>query len=423
MPQPLLLLKKGFYMSHVSALPKLFSITLLASSLVLTGCNDDNDDSYTNVSSSLVTKTENYAPQQTTATTTVSDKITYKMPSINGDQTSATAVVMIPKGTMPANGWPVVVWAHGTTGVADQCAPSNLKDNNDQFTLGSALPLVQQLVSQGYAVIAPDYEGLGSPGIHPFLNAKSESESIISALKASKQQYKNQLSNDWVVVGHSQGGHAAIAAAEHANEAGLNFKGAVAYAPASHLKETFDLGQRYAQSYLQAGDYTTAVGILTGLETFSSLITAGIKQTSANFKYTDVFAARSASIAQRAETELCSTQLGQSFAADIQAYLQTGRFDYPGLLNNFADVSEIKTFLAASTIGKTKINQPLLIVQGTADTTVPAQATQLLEKEIKDNGTQVEVDYVPNENHSSIIFRTNYLSAFLAKNLPSREQM
>ncbi len=43
---------------------------------------------------------------------------------INGSETQATALVFTPKRAVPAKGWPIVAWAHGTTGVADQCAPS-----------------------------------------------------------------------------------------------------------------------------------------------------------------------------------------------------------------------------------------------------------------------------------------------------------
>lgn len=36
----------------------------------------------------------------------------------------ATSLVFTPNTPAPAGGWPIVVWAHGTTGVADACAPS-----------------------------------------------------------------------------------------------------------------------------------------------------------------------------------------------------------------------------------------------------------------------------------------------------------
>lgn len=415
-------------MNSAAYISKILITSTLTSALLLAGCGSDNNNSPSNqVSQSLITNTESYAPQQTTATTIVSDKITYKMPAIAGGQTTATAVVMIPKGTAPIGGWPIIVWAHGTTGVADQCAPSNLKSENGEFNLGGALPIAQALVSQGYAVIAPDYEGLGSAGIHPFLNAKSESESIISAVKAVKQQYSTQVSNDWAVVGHSQGGHAAIAAAERADDAGLNFKGVVAYAPASNLKQTFDYGQAAVKGSLQQGKYETAITILAGLQTFSALATAGVKQTMPNTSFDDVFRSRGAVIAKKAETELCSDKLGQAFGQDIQASLQTGQFEYPGLVTNFNEVPAIKTFLVDSTIGQKPIAKPIVVVQGELDSTVPADITRLLESQVRTsskNNSNIIFKYPATDTHGTVVLDAlnpnGQLATFLKTNLPSK---
>lgn len=44
---------------------------------------------------------------------------------INPQQkTPVSGVVYLPAGKPPTDGWPVMAWAHGTRGVADQCAPS-----------------------------------------------------------------------------------------------------------------------------------------------------------------------------------------------------------------------------------------------------------------------------------------------------------
>lgn len=415
-------------MTHLNHFSKLFAVSVLASVLVLTGCNDDNDDYHFNESAqNLATNTENYAPEQTQANTTVSQTITYKMPAINGGETKATAVVMIPKGTMPSSGWPIVAWAHGTTGVADRCAPSKLKNADGLFDLGGNLSLVNLLLSEGYAVVAPDYEGLGTDGIHPFLNAQSEGESIIYAVRAAKQQYRTQLADQWAVVGHSQGGHAAIAAAERASEAtGMSFKGVLAYAPASHLKEIFGMGQATAGEYLNQGDLPKAISTLASIETFSALVTAGVKQTLPNLKYTDVFGARSAPIAEKAENVLCSGELGQTFGADIQSYFQTNGITnpYPGLISNFDEVPEIKTFLAASVIGDKTINQPIVVVQGDIDPTVPIDATRALEQQIKaknSTNTNIQFNYVTGKNHITVITEgTNYLVNFLNQYMPAK---
>ncbi len=418
-------------MHPASHLSKVLLSSALASALLLVGCGSDNDDYTPSADSkSLVTKTENYAPEQTEASTSVSQKITYSMPAIAGGQTTATAVVMLPKGKAPAAGWPMIVWAHGTTGVADQCAPSNLKDNDGKFTLGGALPLVSQLLSQGYAIIAPDYEGLGSAGIHPFLNSKSESESIISAVKAAKQQYNNQLSNDWVVVGHSQGGHAAIAAAERASDAGLNFKGTVAYAPASNLGTILLGGYGQVKSQLgKPAGVPTAKAVLPDLQAFASLISAGIMQYQPAFTYATGFTSqRAVDIAAKAESE-CYPQVAAQFKADVDNFYDDSANSsklYPGLAENFTQIPAAAIFLLDSTIGQKPIAQPLVVVQGEKDATVPADITRLLQSQIRtsnSNNANIQFKYQADKDHGSVIGDAlnpnGELATFLKANLPA----
>ncbi|MFX8496881.1 alpha/beta hydrolase, partial [Acinetobacter baumannii] len=76
----------------------------------------------------------------------------------------STALVMFPKVTQTKDGYRVVVWEHGTVGVGDSCAPSN-NTINPRFKI-----LADTLLAAVYFVIAPDYEGLGTRGIHPYLN-------------------------------------------------------------------------------------------------------------------------------------------------------------------------------------------------------------------------------------------------------------
>lgn len=47
----------------------------------------------------------------------------YRMPVVQVGETEANTVLFVPHGTATAGGWPLVVWIHGTTGVADGCAP------------------------------------------------------------------------------------------------------------------------------------------------------------------------------------------------------------------------------------------------------------------------------------------------------------
>jgi hypothetical protein len=42
----------------------------------------------------------------------------------NGHREPVSAVVFVPDGKPPASGWPIIAWAHGTVGIAKDCAPS-----------------------------------------------------------------------------------------------------------------------------------------------------------------------------------------------------------------------------------------------------------------------------------------------------------
>jgi hypothetical protein len=124
------------------------------------------------------------------------------------DGKSAIAVsgsIYFPKGTVPVGGWPIVAWAHGTTGTADVCAPSWMtRGNRDTDYLNAWL-------AQGYAVVASDYQGLGTPGGHPWMAVRPEGWSVLDSVRSALATFP-ELANAVVIVGQSQGAHAALSA-------------------------------------------------------------------------------------------------------------------------------------------------------------------------------------------------------------------
>src|SRR4249919_3621658 len=50
--------------------------------------------------------------------------VLYSSRTPQGAKDAISGSVSVPKGKPPKGGWPVITWAHGTTGVADACAPS-----------------------------------------------------------------------------------------------------------------------------------------------------------------------------------------------------------------------------------------------------------------------------------------------------------
>ncbi|PHH66861.1 hypothetical protein CDD81_5213 [Ophiocordyceps australis] len=96
-----------------------------------------------------------------------------------------------------------IVFAHGTAGNIPNCAPSNQKS----LYYGWLAPL--SLASQGFAVIAPDYAGLGTsiPNGLRYLDGQLHSGDVAYALIAARASPIAQLlSHEWLVVGHSEGG-------------------------------------------------------------------------------------------------------------------------------------------------------------------------------------------------------------------------
>ena len=137
------------------------AITLSVSALFLTACNDNNDD-YTGIDSNKTFLSEsNYAIDQVDNASSIK-VMTYNMTNVQGKTANATAMVLFPKAPQPKDGYRVVVWEHGTVGVGDGCAPSK-NAINPRFKI-----LAENLLAAGYVIIAPDYEGLGTPGVHPY---------------------------------------------------------------------------------------------------------------------------------------------------------------------------------------------------------------------------------------------------------------
>lgn len=136
--------------------------------------------------------------------------------------------LFLPRGDAPPGGWPLVAWAHGTVGIADVCAPSNNKRSERDSKY------LNHWLSQGYAVVASDYQGLGTPGGHPYLATRPAAYSVLDSIRAVQSQ-PYSLSKSVVLVGQSQGGAAAFATAGQA----------ATYAPELDIRGTVATGTPY----------------------------------------------------------------------------------------------------------------------------------------------------------------------------------
>lgn len=161
--------------------------------------------------------------------------------STSGDSGAPTVVsgsVFSPLGTPPAGGWPIVAFGHGSLGIDEPCAPSL------SGTLLGTMDIVSKLIQAGYAVAFADYQGLGAPGNHPYLDARTAGLNVIDAVRALHHTFPD-MSDKWAMLGGSQGGGAVWAADEQVATYAPDALpvGAVAMAPAADVTGLVDTAQ------------------------------------------------------------------------------------------------------------------------------------------------------------------------------------
>lgn len=390
-------------------------------SLFMTACNDDDNDSFR--PQERVFLSQQSYDEDTLPEASDIQVIRYNMPNVNGERAEATAMVFYPNIPQPQDGWRVVVWEHGTVGSGDSCAPSNNQLNNNFRGLASSL------LAQGYVIVAPDYEGLGTRGIHPYLNLKSAAQSAIYAVRAFKEQQGNRFNGAWVSVGQSQGGHASLATAQFADE-DPNYKAAVAAAPASSLGYIIsEVAPQALSALVEAGQDNAAKAVYAELLAYAAYVAVGIKAYEPGFNYRNIFSSRAGIVAEKAEgttgeNGLCLGPLITEYMQDIDDYLVNNPektvVDYPGLVENFQNNSSVEKFLQNNQPATEKINVPVMIIQGTADMAVPYPVTNTLQQGLKDMGTTVNFVEVENASHTEAIVQSRtQLLTFINTYMPS----
>ena len=153
----------------------------------------------------------------------------YRSTGVDGSVVEESAVVWFPTG--PRSG-AVVAWAHQTVGIADVCAPS--------FRDDVTVPGLDHLLAAGDVVVAPDYEGLGTAGVHPYLVGASEGRSVLDAIRAAR--ITAGVSGPSAAFGWSQGGHAVLFAGKLAPlyAPDVQLTGVAALAPVTSVTSLVD---------------------------------------------------------------------------------------------------------------------------------------------------------------------------------------
>ncbi|MCX4097163.1 lipase family protein [Nocardia sp. alder85J] len=154
----------------------------------------------------------------------------------DGKPVQASGALFLPAGPAPAGGWPIAAYDHGTSGMGQNCGGITTVRRGQ----GLQDTFLQRLLAQGFAVVAPDYLGLGrfDTGPHPYLELRTEATATIDLLRAARSTHP-ELSRTWMVFGGSQGGQAALGTAhlQQSTAPDLDFRGVVAIDPESDVEK------------------------------------------------------------------------------------------------------------------------------------------------------------------------------------------
>src|SRR3954447_18679745 len=324
--------------------------------------------------------------------------VLYRSTGSDGKPTAVSGLVSIPKGKKPKRGWPVVSYDHGTTGIADQCAPSRDSAGNPAHLYNAyAYPLLNRWLKAGIAVVRTDYQGLGTPGVHHYLVGVDEGRSTLDIVRAARK-LQPTLGKRFAISGHSQGGHAALWGASLAPKytPELKLQGTVAFAPASHISELVSLvGTQH-----QPGG---------GLSSEAGLVIRGVDDFNPGLNVQSGFRDQFASLYPETLTK-CQPQLSQS---DSLGGVAPADFFKDGY-----SLDPLATALDVSDPENLKIKSPLDVEQGEADTTVFPGLTDALVKQYRGRGSKVTYKKYKGVSHGGVVVSaadhaTKYLKSHL----------
>jgi len=280
-----------------------------------------------------------------------------------GQPLAVTGIVAAPREAIPPRSRRVIAWTHGAWGVAEKCAPS-LSPNFFSATAGI------NAVSRGYVVVAPDYIGLASPTMHPFLVGPDTAHAVLDGVRAAREISGAAAGNDFAVWGESQGGHAALwtATAARSYAPDLTLIATAAAAPptdlAANLRDGSDKNAR-------------ALLLSFALHSWSTLY---------GFSMDGVANRTNQGIINRLAQNNCVSLDKKPKLGTILGILTIVRATKN---KDIAKIEPFGSFARANSVDAARVSGPLLIAQSRNDTIVAPSVTRKFAKAVCRRGTGI----------------------------------
>ncbi len=304
-------------------------------------------------------------------------RIMYRSTDTHGDPMAVTGTVLVPDVPWKGGGErPIIGYAVGTQGQGDQCAPSKrLAAGNEYEGL-----FLQGLLLRGYAVAVTDYEGLGTPGVHTYVNRASQAHAVLDSIRAAQQLDVAGLPDDGPVAtsGYSQGGGASAAAAElqadYAPE--LEFQGSYAGAVPA------DLGA--VGAFLDGGAYAGFLGY--SVNSFAAAYDGP--------DLAEVFNDRGERVLEQIEHQCVGETIAKNAFTHSSALTEDGR-----PLGAYLDEEPYASILDDNLIGKRPPEAPVLVAHSALDDVVPYEQAREMARSWCERGATVQFTTYPTPTH------------------------
>lgn len=309
-------------------------------------------------------------------------RILYATTNAHDRPAVSTAALFLPVGAPPDGGWPVVAWAHGTVGLGDDCTPSALPRSDRD------VEYLDHWLKQGYAVVASDYVGLGTPGLMSYLDTVATAHSIVDSVIAGHATGL-PLSPKWAVIGQSQGGAGALGTARYATEfsagSGLDYRGAIATGTPAFIEEIVATAGPDLVIPPELGPIANA---------YAAYILAAFSDVRSDLNVDSVLTTVGRNAAVLAETA-CTRDL-----ADALAQWRPNDFFAAPLASLSGVEQALADYMGIPTSG---YDRPIFLGVGLQDRDVPPSSSIRLNDALVAAGQPVELHVYPDDDHSSAV--------------------
>lgn len=306
---------------------------------------------------------------------TALSRFIYQSETLSGSPVPVSAFILWPYSPrrQPDGGHPVVAWAHGTSGLAANTAPSHLK-NLWQHYLAP-----YQIALQGYVVVGTDYAGLGVSKdgsgrdiMHEYLASPAQANDVVYSVAAAQSAF-SELSKQFVVIGHSQGGGAAWSVAQKADLTPIpGYLGAVPISPYTKVSE----------------EETDIMDLLV------AIICSGMTVAFPEFKLSDM-------LTEEGENRVIAVHQTNAAVYSAMALLSGVKLLKP----NSRDNATFRKQQQLTSNGGKPIAGPMLIIHGKADPVLIVAAVESAVKKTAEVSSEAWIEYValPNVSHEAAL--------------------